>query len=1094
MSMCCGFAASIACSLRATAQLAPDNGMRPADIRWDAISHTTAFITPQQKLSDCTIVMRDGRIVAVGPSASTPIPQGATEHDGRSWTVTAGFIEPCLMIDSATAAKTAASEAAAHWNPHVTPQIRAQDLVPPNSELQREMRALGFTVAALYPNSGVFRGSGSVVLLGEDRDAVRLIGSGVGPFVGMSRARDEMPTRSNDDRASVYPQSQMGVVALIRQTLRDARWRKQSAQAWADHPQVNAPPTASPSLDALAPAVNGGRVFFDCASWLEPLRACAIGRDCGVGVVILASGQEFRHLDEFAAQRVPAVVPLRFPAAVEVPSERQSESLSFTELAAWAAAPANPSRLIAAGVPVSLTTARLERRSDFPARVRDAMVAGLTEPQLIASLTTEPAALLGLESTLGTIAVGKSANLTVSEGSPFAPESRIVQVWVAGRRIETTGGSDGAAAREFTGPTRSSVTLPSGQTRVIEIDPRKRKLTVTTMLDGGKTRAHNARQVQLQPLQGSCILDGEALDMQGVLRCNFRSDERAITLEVEREDGTRVTLTAAAMKAADDAKTPAESEKADAANSSKAKSDDKKDGGWPTPRPALAFTAPFGDFGQPAPPHAESVLFKSATVWTSAASGIMTDCDVLVQGGRISAVGHGIQVPAATRTIDCTGMHLTPGMIDCHSHTGVDGSVNEATEACSAEVRIGDVIDPDDVNWYRQLAGGVTCVNQLHGSANPIGGQNSVVKLKWGSPLASWPAAGAKPGIKFALGENVVRPRGRYPQTRMGVEAYLRDRFQAALEYRAAQAAFNTNPDRARLAPVREDLELETLAEILEGKRIIHCHSYRQDEILMLLRLADELGFRIGTLQHVLEGYKVADAIARHGAGASCFSDWWAYKMEVMDAIPWAGAIMHRQQVVVSFNSDSNELARRLNVEAAKAVKYGGLDPAAALCFVTIHPARQIGFGERTGSIEVGKDADLALWSGDPLSPMSVCQQTWIDGALHFDRAVDLAMRPTREKERRALILAMAEARKSQGSARDGRGGAASSWMSGESEDENAEAVDSDTPNQPAPPPQRLLSRMIDAREAFLLGWWRSGRPIESIFSRGDCGCVETAP
>lgn len=1091
--MRCGFAASVVCSSQATAQLAPDNGMRPADIRWDAITHTTAFITPHQKVTDCTILMRDGKIVAVGPSASTPIPAGATEHDGRAWTVTAGFIEPCLVIDSTAAAKTAASEAAAHWNSQVTPQIRAQDLAPPTNDLQREMRSLGFTVAALYPSSGIFRGSGNVVLLGEDRDAVRLIGDGVGPFVGMSRPREDMAGRWDDDRTGIYPQSQMGVVALIRQTLRDARWRKQSAQAWERHPQVNAPSTASPALDALAPAVDGGRIFFDCASWLEPLRACAVGRDCGVGVVVLASGQEFRHLDEFAAQKVPTVVPLRFPAAVEVPSERLSESLSFTELAAWAAAPSNPSRLIAAGVPVSLTTARLERRSDFPARVRDAMVAGLTEPQLIAALTTEPAALLGLTSTLGTIQVGKSANLTISEGPLFAPKSRVVQVWVAGRRIDTTGGTDGAAPREFVGPTRASIVLPSGQTRLLEIDPRKKTLTVTAMLDGGKSSAHNARHVRLQTLQGSCILDGKALDLQGLLRCNFRSDGRTITLEAECEDGKRVTFTAVAVAPDDAAKTSDDPAKVADAKRDDAKEDSKEDG-WPTPRPALAVTAPFGDFGQPAPPHTEDVLFKSATVWTSAASGIVRDCDVLVQGGRISAVGKGLNAPATVRIIDCSGLHLTPGMVDCHSHTGVDGSVNEATEACTAEVRIGDVIDPDDVNWYRQLAGGVTCVNQLHGSANPIGGQNSVVKLKWGSPLSSWPARSAKPGIKFALGENVVRPRGRYPQTRMGVEAYLRDRFQAAREYRAAQVAFNSNPDRARLAPVREDLELETLAEILEGKRIIHCHSYRQDEILMLLRLADEFGFRVGTLQHVLEGYKVADAIARHGAGASCFSDWWAYKMEVMDAIPWAGAIMHGEDVVVSFNSDSNELARRLNVEAAKAVKYGGLDPATALRFVTIHPARQIGMGERTGSIEVGKDADLVVWSGDPLSPLSVCQQTWIDGALHFDRAGDLALRPKREGERREVILAMAAERKPRRSSREGDGGEARSRTGDAPNGEEAEGAEDDTTDQPAAPPQRLLGRMIDAREAFLLGWWRSGRPIESIFSRGDCGCVEAAP
>ena len=334
----------------------------------------------------------------------------------------------------------------------------------------------------------------------------------------------------------------------------------------------------------------------------------------------------------------------------------------------------------------------------------------------------------------------------------------------------------------------------------------------------------------------------------------------------------------------------------------------------------------------------------------------------------------------------------------------------EGTQAVTAEVRIGDVLRSSHIALYRELAGGLTSANVLHGSSNPIGGQNAVIKLRWGAPPEEMKFKGATPGIKFALGENVKQSnRGdqfttRYPQTRMGVEQIIRDRFKAALDYEKEWQAYKAVGRERGLIPPRRDLELETLLEIIRGRRLVHSHSYRQDEILMLIRVADDFGFTIGAFQHVLEGYKVADALARHGAGASTFSDWWAYKFEVMDAIPYNGALMHEQEVVVSFNSDSDELARRLNTEAAKAVKYGGLSEEEALQFVTLNPAKQLGIDDRVGSLEVGKDADFVLWNGHPLSTYTVCEQTWIDGRKYFDREEDLQMRRQIRQERAHLI------------------------------------------------------------------------------------------
>jgi len=388
--------------------------------------------------------------------------------------------------------------------------------------------------------------------------------------------------------------------------------------------------------------------------------------------------------------------------------------------------------------------------------------------------------------------------------------------------------------------------------------------------------------------------------------------------------------------------------------------------------------------------------------------------------------------------VEAHGMHLTPGIVDCHTHSDIVGGVNESSNNCTAEVRIADVVNSESIAIYRELAGGVTCANQLHGSANAIGGQNAVIKLRWGASPQDLLFAAAPPGIKFALGENPKQSNwgseanGRYPQTRMGVEESIRERFLAARDYQRAWDTWKKGKAAKSEYPPRRDLQLEAIAEILRGERLVHCHSYRADEILMLMRLAEEFDFRIATFQHVLEGYKVADELAAHGAGASCFSDWWAYKFEVYDAIPYAGAIMHDRGVVVSFNSDSAELARHLNLEAAKAVKYGGVPETEALDFVTLNPAKQLRVDARVGSLEPGKDADFALWTESPLSSTTHCEQTWIEGRRYFDRGTDLTARAVAEAERQRLLEAARAARESQRGDEGGGGGWRPSYWSAE--------------------------------------------------------------
>jgi len=411
------------------------------------------------------------------------------------------------------------------------------------------------------------------------------------------------------------------------------------------------------------------------------------------------------------------------------------------------------------------------------------------------------------------------------------------------------------------------------------------------------------------------------------------------------------------------------------------------------------------------PPEPTEVLIRNATVLTIT-HGTLANTDVLIRRGKIAAIGKDLKAAADAKVIDASGKYLMPGIIDCHSHSMLD-AINEGTISVSSMARTRDVLNPTDVDLYRELAGGVTSLNLLHGSANSIGGQNTTVKIKYGRPVEEFIFPGAPPGIKFALGENPKQSsftpqpgrQRRYPATRMGVEETIRDAFVRARDYKKSWDEYRAavaKGDKNAIAP-RRDLQLEPLVEVLEGKRLVHSHCYRADEILMLINIANEFGFKVRTFQHVLEGYKVAKEIAEHGAGASTFADFWGYKIEAYDAIGYNTAIMVRHGVNTSVNSDSNERARRLNIEAAKAMRYGDLTEEEALKLITINPAWQLGIQDRVGSIEVGKDADLAIWTGHPLSVYARVETTLIDGQIFFDRQQDLARRLELDKERATL-------------------------------------------------------------------------------------------
>jgi imidazolonepropionase-like amidohydrolase len=824
----------------------------------------------------------------------------------------------------------------------------------------------------LAPRSGVVRGQTAVIGLGDGTAKDVVVKPDAAQVLALEPARDG------------YPGSLMGAISLIRQTLIDAKWYGEARSIYAKSPQGKERPDENLSWEALQPVVAGRQpALFIASDMLEVLRASAIAREAGITATAVGGGDEYKRVHDIRATGMSLIVPVAFPDAPEVNDLATALEASTEELRHWYYAPENPSVLVKAGIPFALTSFGLEDPKKFRSKVTTAIERGLKPADALAAMTTVPARLLGLSDRAGTIAPGRIANLTVTRGDLFSKKGKVVEVWVDGRPYDMGAVSDSI---------KGNWSLQAGKERF-------------TLMVGAD------RDTAVKLVAGSDTLSGRDVSHQGdrlvftVQRGSEAAEDFDLRLRAEVLQGA---LTSPSH--------PGQSHRVVGvrANDDKDRKKDKKPETITTPVVMGNTEA----WRMPAPAQPSAVLIKNATVWTAGAQGILRGADLLIRGGKIAAVGKNLKAPSNAVVIDGTGKHVAPGIIDEHSHSAILGNVNECTNSVTCEVRIGDVVNSESSNIYRQLAGGTTIMHLLHGSCNPIGGQCAVIKNKWGSPPDQLVFADAPPTVKFALGENPKQSNwgaeatGRYPQSRAGVEQVIREAFQRAQDYRAAMAEWKQGK---RKLPPRRDLQLEAVQEIIEGKRLIHCHSYRQDEMLMLLRLAESFGFRVNTLTHIQEAYKVADEIAAHGASAIGFTDWWAYKYEVMDGIPWNGYLLWDRGVNVGFNSDDSELARRLNTEAAKAVKYGGVPEEEAIKFVTLNPARSLKIDQRVGSLEVGKDADFAIWSGSPLSPYSACEQTWIEGRKYFDRQADLAGRASLAEERRELIALARSAEKEAG-------------------------------------------------------------------------------
>lgn len=969
----------------------PPAGLRSNNPQLFALVGATVVPSADEKIERGVVIFREGKIVTVG-GQDTVIPPDARRIElGGKW-VYPGLIDAY----SEYAGELPVPTGARYWNTRVTPEVSVARHYRPDREANRSMRQQGIVARLVAPPRGIIKGTSALVNTGDEGTEHAIIRAEVALHVALTPGA--RPGRTADiPEAERYPTSPMGAMTLVRQAMLDALWYERAWKAVATNRALSHP-EKSDSLAALSEQMAGRMpLMVDAGDELYALRADAVGREFGMPVIIRGSGQEFRLLSEIAATQRAVVIPVAFPRPPVVTTPEQAHGTTLMDLMAWDLAPENPARLEAAGVRFAVTTAGLNaaRGETLLGQMRRAVARGLSEQAALRSLTMVPARLLRAETCLGSLEPGKCASLIVTDGPLFAERTRLLETWVDGARFEHTP----VGTVDARGRWKLTVAAWTGE---ISVGGEAGRLTGQVVVEGGG-RGNELSRVSAfdSSLAFSVRADRIGGTGTGVAVVSATVVGERLFGTVLWPDGSRAELsgerTGPATRAATGPTTTPTTGPATG----------------PSTRPALFEpTWPLGEYGRTGlPDQPASVLFSHVTVWTGEQDGIIENGHVLVQAGKITGVYRSlaaVTLPEGTVTIDGTGKHLTAGIIDAHSHMATDGGINESGQTITAEVRIGDFIDPTDITIYRQLAGGVTAASILHGSANTIGGQNQIIKLRWGATPEGLKMAGAPEGIKFALGENPKQSNwgdtftSRYPQSRMGVEQLVRDAFAAARAYRQAWQAYNADP-RSTLPP-RKDLELEAIAEILEGSRWIHCHAYRQDEMLALLRTTADWEVTIGSFQHVLEGYKIADELAKAGVTASGFSDWWAFKIEVYDAIPYSPALMWQQGVVTSLNSDDGELGRRMNLEAAKAVKYGRVPPEEAWKMVTLNPAKSLRIDDRVGSIKVGKDADLVLWSGPPMSTASRVEQTWIDGRKYWCLESDRTHREENRRRHAALV------------------------------------------------------------------------------------------
>jgi imidazolonepropionase-like amidohydrolase len=964
----------------------PVEGMRDKTPSIHAFTNATVVTAPGQKIENGTILIRDGIIESVG--ANVAIPKDAVVHNLKGYWVYPGLIDAYSDYGVKTAERAkrgfgpqpfSNKKGAYAWNQSVKPEFDVQSELDVDGNKASDLRALGFTTVHVKPGDGIFRGTGAVVNLGESSIASEIL-SGT---ASMNLSFDKGSSTQD------YPSSLMGAVALIRQTFLDASWYKSAWEKYKLNPD-QPEPNYNISLEALNNQMGKKLpTLFEVTSTQDIFRASAIAREFGYTFIIKGTGYEYERLDALKQAGVSLIVPVNFPLPYDVEDPDDARQVSLQDMKKWELAPANLSILAQNNIPFAISLAGLKDTKNFWSNLQKAESLGLTADQALEALTRTPARLMGVEGLVGTLEKGKLGNILIASGNIFEKNATIYETWIKGKKYEINRipAVDARGTYDFSYYAKNYPLNIGGTIGKYS--------AALTFRDSSKIEV----QISFDNPIITITFRSDSLGEKGTVRLKGFYAEGVLSGTGESAGGMKLDWSAKRTKEF----VPTKEDNAITRDSSV----------------RAAITYPNMAYGWKEQPAQNTVLVKSATVWTNTEKGILKNSDVLIEKGKIKELGNNLAVPSGATVIDGNGKHVTAGVIDEHSHIAISRGGNEGSQAVSAEVRIGDVLDAEDIDIYRQLAGGVTASHILHGSANPIGGQTQIIKLRWGLLGEQLKIENAPPFIKFALGENVKQSNWgdnfvtRYPQTRLGVEQIYKDEFQTAKDYKAAWDRYAAaGGEKSKIIPPRKDLELEAILEILNGKRNITCHSYVQSEITQLMRTAEQMGFKINTFTHILEGYKVADKMKKHGAAVSSFSDWWAYKYEVYDAIPYNGAIMHEQGLTVAFNSDDAEMARRLNQEAAKAVKYGGVSEEEAWKFVTLNPAIMLHINDRVGSIKAGMDADVVLWNDNPLSIYAKPLQTYVDGRLYFDSEKDKQARVEIAKEKARLIQKMIEVKK----------------------------------------------------------------------------------
>ena len=947
----------------------PINGVSNTFEAIYAFTNAHIFTSPGNEIENGILLIQGDKIIAV--DSNLTIPEGAIIKDLNGDYIYPSFID--LYSDYGLAKVSSgkynyrpqyeSSKAGAyHWNEAIHPEINAGKEFFTNEDKAKTYLENGFGTVLTHSQDGILRGKGAFVALSnKSANENLLLNDGASFFSfkkGVSRQKN--------------PSSLMGSIALIRQTFLDTEWYQEQKK------QTNL------SYEALINQ-QGLPHIFALNDELDYSRVYKIADEFEVDFIIKGNGKEFLRINEVAETEFPLIIPINFPNSYDVSNPETAQWVSLQKLKNWETAPYNLAILEQNDIEFCITSSNLKDSKDFLKNLRLAIDKGLSKSTALAALTTTPASLIEADDKVGVLENGMLANFIICSEDIFE-KGKIYENWTLGEKhiINKKQETD----------IRGYYTFNSEEfkNKLISIEGKETKPKATFYTLDSTALISNLSQNNYN-----------FSNNDGSFRAIGKFENNKIIGRYQDENGVfhtfnmvRDSLITETVK------------------------DEKEDEELLTEIPNVWL--PNKSFGFDVSPQFKNVLFKNATIWTNESEGILENTDIAISSGKIIGIGSLLSPfdyfdEGSYETIDASKMHLTSGIIDEHSHIAISRGVNEGSQAVSAEVRIGDVINPNDHNIYRQLAGGTVASQLLHGSANPIGGQAAMIKLRWGSSAEEMKIVNADGFIKFALGENVKQSnwgdfeRIRFPQTRMGVEQVFYDAFYRAKAYQQSWNDYNelSNSDRKNTTPPREDLELNALVEILNSERFISCHSYVQSEINMLMHVADSMGFTVSTFTHILEGYKVADKMKEHGAGGSTFSDWWAYKYEVNDAIPYNATLLNNAGVITAINSDDAEMGRRLNQEAAKAVKYGGSSEEDAWKMVTLNPAKLLHLDDRMGSLKIGKDADIVLWTDNPLSVYAKVIQTYVDGKLMFDSEIDKELRDRDLKERMRIIKLMSE-------------------------------------------------------------------------------------